>query len=96
MLFKCVSCLCCLTVLTQVKVDTEVARFDQRWIEALFLMASVYYLLTSSLYIFSYPLSEHVNGLPKKLAFALMRILTAFLLVACIHLFFGVKLEFFQ
>ena len=85
-----------LSVLSVTKVDSSAANMDKNWLEAFFLMASLYYLLTSSLYIFSYPLSQIIHELPNKLAFVLLRILFAFLVIASIHLYYGVRLEVSQ
>ena len=96
MLFKTALCLMLLSVLSVTKVDSSAANMDKNWLEAFFLMASLYYLMTSSLYIFSYPLSQIIHELPNKLAFVLLRILFAFLVIASIHLYYGVRLEVSQ
>jgi len=46
-----------------------------------------YYLMTSSLYLISYPLSETLQEVPVKIAYTLMRILTSVIFIAIIHLY---------
>ena len=54
---------------------------------------STYFLITSSLYIITYPLGELVAELPVHMAFNLLRLLFTFFLIACIHLKSGLFLE---
>lgn len=54
---------------------------------------AAYFLVTGSLYFLTYPLGEISSEVPVKMAFNLLRILVAFFVIACIHLYYGLCLE---
>ena len=67
---------------------------DKAWLESFLIIMTFYYLLTSSLYILTYPMSEMFQEVPVKIAFLLMRLLTAVIFVSITHLYFGISREF--
>ena len=73
---------------------SEASRRDHAWLESTFIIMIGYYLFTSSLYLVSYPLSELVQEIPVKMAFLLLRLLTAFIGVTSVHLYYGISYEF--
>ena len=93
MLQKIAASLIGLTLVTFMSARSDAAKADKAWVQACFLIATSYFLITSSLYLISYPLSELLSATPSYMAFTLLRVLAAFLCLASIHLYNGLILE---
>ena len=93
MLVKIFINLICLFIAIQMPADSDFDKDDRAWIIGFFTFMAVYYMITSSLYILTYPLGEFVTELPVHMAFNLLRLLVTFFLIACIHLWSGLFLE---
>lgn len=93
MFAKIFSALLCLFVITRVPAVTDFDKDDKAWLFGYFAFMTTYFLVTSSLYILSYPLGEFVSELPVHMAFNLLRLLVTFFIIACIHLKSGLFLE---
>jgi hypothetical protein len=82
-----------LVVISKLDSKTIVGLQDKYYAQTFFILMTGYFLITSSLYLVSLPLAESVSELPSKMAYILMRLLTAFLLLTLIHLNQGFAIE---
>ena len=66
---------------------------DQDYVVTFLIMMATYVILISSLYFIQYALGEMINKVPVRMAYILMRILVAYFLVFCHHLYVGIQIE---
>ena len=92
--FKIVLCLGCLSALKYtVHAQSYEGHEDKSWLETFLIIITWYYLLTGSLYLVTYPLSEALQEVPVKISFLLMRIITAIIFISIVHLYYGISSE---